>query len=120
MAPLIKNPYDLNKVLTFKWHVSKFEPNWIISFQINCYLSEATVANFQNNEKSEFPVLIKYCFLMGKILFKQSNGLISVIWTLLHRKQWLRGGMLTLNAVVQTRVMLNAQVAQFGSCHGKH
>ena len=28
---------------------------------------------------------------MGKILFKLSNGLISVLWTLFHRKQWLRG-----------------------------
>ena len=65
MAPLI--PYDFYKVLTFKWHVSKFEPNRIIS-----YLSKAIVANFQNMEKSEFH--IKHCFLMGKILFKQSNG----------------------------------------------
>ena len=46
---------------------------------------------------------------MGKILFKQINGLISVIRTLLRRKQRLRGGMLTLNAVVQTQMMLNAQ-----------
>ena len=43
MAPLIKNPYDFYKVLTFKWHVSKFEPSRIISLQIS-YLSEATVA----------------------------------------------------------------------------
>ena len=49
---------------------------------------------------------------MGKILFKQSNGLISVIWTQLHRKQWLRDGMPTLNVVVQTQMMLNAQIAQ--------
>ena len=26
-----KNPYDFSKVLTFKWHTSKFEPNQIIS-----------------------------------------------------------------------------------------
>ena len=45
MVPLIKNPYDFYKVLTFKWHVSKFEPSQIIS------LSEATVAYFQNNGK---------------------------------------------------------------------
>ena len=32
-------------------------------------------------EKSEFCVLIKHCFLMGKILFKQSKGLISIILT---------------------------------------
>ena len=40
-------------------------------------------------EKSEFHLLIKHCFLMGKILLKQSNGLISVFWTLLHQEQWL-------------------------------
>ena len=34
MAPLIKNPYDFYKVLTFKWHMSKFELNQIISLQI--------------------------------------------------------------------------------------
>ena len=53
MVPLInkktkQSPYDFNKVLTFKWHVSKFEPNQIITLQIS-YLSEATVANFQND-----------------------------------------------------------------------
>ena len=47
-----------------------------------------------------------------KILFKQSNGLISVIQTLLCRKQQLRGAMLTLNMFVQTQMMLNTQVAQ--------
>ena len=34
MVLQIKNPYDFYKVLTFKWHMSKFEPNWIISLQI--------------------------------------------------------------------------------------
>ena len=38
--------------------------------------SEATVANFFNYKKSEFRVFIKHCFLMGKILFKQSNGFL--------------------------------------------
>ena len=47
-----------------------------------------------------------------KILFKQSNGLISVIPTLLHQKQWLRSGIPTLNMVVQTQMMLNIQVTQ--------
>ena len=53
--------------------------------------------------------MIKHCFLMreGGIWVKQSkakqsNGFISVIQTLLCQKQWLRGGMLTLNVVVQT------------------
>ena len=64
---------------------------------------------FKTMEKSEFYVLIKHCFLMRKILFKQSNSLISVIWTLLHQKQQLKGGMLTLNVVIQTQMMLNTQ-----------
>ena len=56
--------------------MSKLEPNQTISLQIS-YLSQATVADFENNEKSEFRVLIKHCFLMGGcILFKQSNGLV--------------------------------------------
>ena len=38
------------------------------------------------------------------------------MWTLLHQKQWLRGGMLILNAVVQTQMMLNTQVAQIRHC----
>ena len=50
-------------------------------------------------EKYEFHLLIKH-------------DLISVIWTLLRQKQLLRGGMLTLNAVIQTQIMLNAQVTQ--------
>ena len=81
------------------------------------YLSEATVANFQTMEKSGFPVMIKHCFLMGKILFKQNNGLISVIRALLRRKQWLRGGMLILKAVVQTQMIW---LPKFGSYPEKH
>ena len=50
MALLIKNLYDFYKVLTFKYHVSKFVPNRIFGLQIS-YLSEATVANFQSNRK---------------------------------------------------------------------
>ena len=50
MVPLIKKIHNFYKVLTFKWHMSKYEPNRIISLQIS-YLSEATVANFENNGK---------------------------------------------------------------------
>ena len=75
------------------------------------YLSEATVANFQDNEKtSEFHMLIKHCFPIRKIQFKKSKGFISVIQTLLCWKHWLRGGLLTLNAVVPIQIMLNTQV----------
>ena len=38
--------------------------------------------------------------------------MIKIIWTLLHWKQWLRGSMLTLNAVVQIQKMLKAKVTQ--------
>ena len=73
-----------------------------------------TVANFQNNGKIWISCVDKALLSDGgkKILFKQSNGLISVIWTLLHQKRWLRGCMLILNMVVQTQMMLKAQVAQ--------
>ena len=112
MAPLINNPYDFYKVLTFKWHVSKFEPIRIISLQIS-YLSEANIANFQNNGKIWISSVDKALLSDGeKILFKQSNGLISVIRTLLHQKQWLRGDMLTLNVVVLAQIVLNAHIAQ--------
>ena len=53
-------------------------------------------------------------FWWKKILFKQSNGLISVIQTLLYRTKWLRGCMLTLNTVIQTQMVLNTQVTQIG------
>ena len=67
---------------------------------------------FKTIKKSEFRVLIKHCFLIGKIIFKQSNGLISVIWTLLRRKQRLRSDMQTLNEVVQTQMIQNAHVTK--------
>ena len=59
---------------------------------------------FKTMEKSEFPVLIKHCFLMEKNTIQAK--------TLLCQKQWLRGGMLALNAVIQTQMMLNAQITQ--------
>ena len=58
---------------------------------------------FKTMEKSEFRVLIKHCFLMGKIQFKQSNGLVSFIRTLLRWKQQLRGGTDTNNAECSDR-----------------
>ena len=46
---------------------------------------------FKTIEKSECRVLIKHCFLMGKILFKQSNALISYLYSALLEtmvKRW--------------------------------
>ena len=62
--------------------------------------------------KKEFQVLIKHCFLMGKILLKQISGLISVMGTLHQGNQQSLTGMPNLNAVVQTPMTLNALVAQ--------
>ena len=92
--------------------MSKFEPNQIISLQITLIQVKLPLQIFKTMGKSEFRVLIMHCVFMGKILFKQCNGLISVTRTLLRRKKQLIGGMLTLNPVVQTQKMLNAQVAQ--------
>ena len=66
-TPLIKkNPCDFYKVLTLKWHVSQFEPNRIISLQITVIQVKLLLQIFKTIEKSEFHVLIKHCFLMGK------------------------------------------------------
>ena len=62
-------------------------------------------------EKSEFRVLIKHCFLMGKDTVKAKQWLECYSDTT-PSKQQLRGGMLTLNAVVQTQMMLSTQVIQ--------
>ena len=84
-----------------------------VTFDYNCLLYFTLLLQiFKTMEKSEFCVLIKHCFLRGKIRFKQSSSFIRVIQTLLHRKQRLTGGMMTLNAVALTQRMLNALFAQ--------
>ena len=50
----------------FKWHMSKFEPSWIISLQITVIWVKLLLQVFKTMEKSNFRVLIKLCFLMGK------------------------------------------------------
>ena len=77
-----------------------------------------TVANFQNNGKIWISCVDKALLSDGKNTVKKSNGLIKVIQTLLRRKQRLGGGMLTLNAVIQTKMMPRSP--KFGSCPGKH
>ena len=64
MAPLIKCPYKFYKLLTFKWYVSKFEPNRVITLQITVVYEKRLLANFQNNEKILIPCVNKACFLM--------------------------------------------------------
>ena len=66
MAPLIKNPHDFYKVLTYEWHVSKFEPKQIITLQITVIQVKLLLQIFKTMIKSQFRVLIKHCFLMGK------------------------------------------------------
>ena len=60
-----KNPNDFYKLLTFKRHVSKFVPNRT-SLQIIIIQVKQLLQIFKTMEKSEFRVLIKHCFLMGK------------------------------------------------------
>ena len=73
---------------------------------------EATFVIFKTMDKKEFRVLIKHSFFMGKILLKQSSGLINVMATLHKGTQQSSTGMMNLNAVVQTPMTLNALVAQ--------
>ena len=55
MVPLIKNPYDFYKVLTFKWHVSMVQEARVQS-QVESYQSlkkmvlDATLLNTQHNK----------------------------------------------------------------------
>ena len=46
--------------------MSKFEPNWIISLQITVLKLKLLLQIFKTMEESEFCVLRKHCFLMGK------------------------------------------------------
>ena len=83
-----------------------------VTLDLGCQLYLLTVANFQNKGKIWISCVNKALLSDGeKILFKQSNS-FSVIRTLFHQKQWLRGSILTLNTVVQTQMMLNSLVAQ--------
>lgn len=63
-------------------------------------------------DRAEFRVLRKHCFLNDKILFKQRYGLICVIHTLFRRVHRLTRGILPLNAVVQTQLMVKAVVTK--------
>ena len=63
-------------------------------------------------DKKELRVLLKHCFLMRKILLKQSSGLISVMGTLHQGNEQSSTGITNLNAAVQTPITLNALVVQ--------
>ena len=75
---------------------------------------------FKTLEKSEFRVLIKHCFLMGKIIFKKNSGLISVIRTLLRWKQWVRGGYWLSTQSYRHKYCWTLRLPKFSSCPGKH
>ena len=118
MAQLIKNPYDFYKVLTFKWHLSKFEPNWIVSLQLS-YLSAATVANFQNHGK------IWILYVDKALLSDVGGGYCSskviawyVIWTMLCWKQlrWYAD----LKRSYRHKWYWTLGLPKFGSCPRKH
>ena len=83
--------------------------NFLFVFVHKCLTLYAGVL-FLYSEK--FCVEKSIQFVKLWISWKQGNGLISVIRTLLRRKQLLKGGMLTLNAVVRIQIMLNAQLVK--------
>ena len=66
IAPLIKKFVRFLNVLTSKWNVSKFELNRITSLQIIVFLVKIRLHIFKTIENSEFSMLIKHCFLIGK------------------------------------------------------
>ena len=76
------------------------------------YLSEAIVANFQNNGKIWISCVDKAFFSDGENSIQAKQWLDKCYSDSTPSKRWLRGGMLTLNAVVRTKMMLNAQVSQ--------
>ena len=58
-------------------------------------------------EKSEFRVLIKRCFPMGKTPYRRNSGLINVLGNLLNRGKWLRNELVILNDIVRAQMLLN-------------
>ena len=100
---------DSTNLQTISVEISWESDVWCRSYRD---LGEATFVIFKTMGKKEFQVLIKHCFLMGKILLKQISGLISVMGTLHQGNQQSLTGMPNLNAVVQTPMTLNALVAQ--------
>ena len=60
---------------------------------------------FKTMGKSEFCVLTKHCFLMGKNTVQAKQWLDKCYLDSAPVKQWLRGCRLTLNTVIQTQII---------------
>ena len=116
-----KNPNNFYKVLTFKWHVSKFEPSRIISLQITVINMKLLLQIFKTMEKSEFHALIKLCFLMGKNTvqakqwFDKCYSVSSLSETMV--KRWNDG---FKNGRTATNDAEHSGYPKFGSCSRKH
>ena len=103
MAPLIKKIY----VIFIKYKPSNgtcqnLSPIRLLVYKLQLFKWSYSCKFLKQWKNLNFVCWESIAFWWEKILFKQSNDLISVIWTLLHWKQWLRVGLLTLNTVMQT------------------
>ena len=97
---------NLQKIpVKFSWHSDV----WSTSYSD---LSDASLDILKTMDSKQFRVLIYHCFWMKKTHCKRSNGLKSATGILLHKKQPFVGGMLSLNVVVQTLMMLNTSAGQ--------
>lgn len=61
----LTSPYDFNEILSFKYHVSESVLNQVISLQFRVVEVKLLVQIF-TTDKSEFHMLIKHCYQMGK------------------------------------------------------
>ena len=92
--------------------MSKFEPSWIISLQIIVIQVKLLLQIFKTMEKSEFHVLIKHCFLMGKNTVQANQWIDKCYLDSAPSETIVMRWYADFNAVVQTQMMLNTQVAQ--------
>ena len=75
--------------------------------------NDATLVICKTMDSKLFRVLIfNYSLMKKKILYKLSNGFKSVIRTVLHRKEPFVIGLLNLNGVVRTSMMVNVLVVK--------
>ena len=95
------------KVLTSNGICQNFSPIRLLVYKLRLFKWRYCCKFSKQWKNLNFMCWWNIAFWWEKILFKQSNDLISVIQILLRWKQQLRGGMLILNAVVQTQITVN-------------
>ena len=97
---------------TFKWHVSKFEPNQPISLQITVIKVKLLLQIFKTMEKSEFCVLIKHRFLMGKNTVQAKQWFDKCYSDSAPMETMVKRWYADLKCDCTNTMMINAQVAK--------